>query len=126
MRATIVPDPTPTRPVGMIHAPIATMIMGGHDIGRSDGKRGQVPTPLPFQDHQGVRTLLAQAIQTIQGEYSNPTPLGGEVLLTPTGEIVLDLRVGMKCLAVVHCGRFKRQPMHRPGLTIDTRLGLLG
>ena len=120
------PDPTPTRPVGMIHAPITPLIVGGHDIGRSDGKRGQVPTPLPFQDHEGVRPLLAQAIQTIQGEYSNPTPLGGEVLLTPTSQIGLDLRVGMKCLAVVSRERFKRQSMQSPGLTIDARLGLLG
>ena len=124
----IVPDSTPTSPISMIHAPITALIMGGHDIDRGDGKRGQVPAALPFQDHEGVRKpgLLEQSIQTIEREHTQPTPLGGEILLTPTGDIVLDLMVGMKFVAVVSRLRFKWQAMHRLGLTIDARLGLLG
>ena len=105
----IVPDPTFTGSIGMIHAPITALIVGGHHIGGSNGKRGQVPTPLPFQDHEGGRPLLEQSIQAIEGEHPNPRPLGGKVLVTPTGEIVLDLMVGMKLLAVIRRGRFKRQ-----------------
>ena len=122
----IMPDPTLTGSVSMVHAPITALIVGGHHIGSSNGKIGQVPTPLPLQDHEGVRPLLAQSIQTIEGEHSDSIPLGGEVLVTPTGEIILDLPVGMKLVAVVRRGRFKRQPMHGPGLTINTPLGLLG
>ena len=80
MRAMIVPDPTPTFPVGMIHAPITALFVGGHDIDGGDGKRGQVPAALPFQDHEGVRQLLEQSIQPIQCEHPEPTALGGEVL----------------------------------------------
>ena len=128
MRAMIVPDATPTFPVGVIHAPIAALIIGGQDIDRGDGKRGQVPAALPFQDHEGVRKrgLLKQSIQTIEREHTQPSPLGGEILLTPTGDIVLDFMVGMKVLAVVNRVRFEWQTMHRPGLTIDMRFGLLG
>ena len=124
----IVPDPTPTFPVGMIHAPITALIMGGHDIDRGNGKMGQVLATLPFEDHDGVRKsgFVQQSIQSIQREYPEPTPLGGEILLTPTGDIVLDLMVGMKFVAVVSRLRFKWQAMHRLGLTIDARLGLLG
>ena len=124
----IVPDSTPTFPVGMIHAAIVTLIIGGQDIDRGGGKRGQVPAALPFQDHEGVRKpgLLEQSIQTIEREHTQPTPLGGEILLTPTGDFVFDLMVGMKFMAVVSRVRFKRQTMHRLGLTIDARFGLLG
>ena len=124
----IVPDPTPTFPVGVIHAPITALIMGGHDIDRGNGKMGQVLAILPFEDHDGVRKsgFVQQSIQSIQREYPEPTPLGGEILLTPTGDIVLDLMVGMKFVAVVSRLRFKWQAMHRLGLTIDARLGLLG
>ena len=126
MRATIVPDPAAAIPVRMIHAPIATMVVGGHDIDRGDGKRGQIPTPLPFQDHEGVRPRLAQSIQPIEGKHPEPSPWRGQVLLTPTSEIVLELRVGMEFLAVVRRVWFKRQPMHCLSLTIDPGLGLLG
>ena len=124
----IVPDPTPTFPIGMIHAPIAALIMGGHDIDGGNGKMGQVPTTLPFQDHEGIRKsgFVQQSIQSIHREYPEPTTLGGEILLTPTGDIVFDLMVGMKFVAVVSRVRFKGQTMHCPGLTIDARLGLLG
>ena len=124
----IVPDPTPTFPIGMIHATIAALMMGGHDIDRGDGKRGQVPAALPFQDHDGIRKpgLLEQSIQSIEREDPEPSPLGGEILLTPTGDIVFDLMVGMKFMAVVSRVRFKWQTMHRLGLTIDASLGLLG
>ena len=112
----------------MIHAPITALIMGGHDIDRGNGKMGQVLATLPFEDHDGVRKsgFVQQSIQSIQREYPEPTPLGGEILLTPTGDIVLDLMVGMKFVAVVSRLRFKWQAMHRLGLTIDARLGLLG
>ena len=75
----IVPDSTPTFPVGMIHAPIAALIIGGQDIDGGDGKRGQVRAALPFQDHEGVRKpgLLEQSIQTIEREDPEPPPLGG-------------------------------------------------
>ena len=122
----IVPDPTLTGSVGMIHAPITPLIVRGHHIGGGNGKIGQVPTPLPFQDHEGGRPLLEQSIQTIEGEHPDSIPLGGKVPLTPTGEIVLDLSIGMKLLAVIRRGWFKRQSMHGLGLTIDTPLGLLG
>ena len=124
----IVPDPTSTFPVGMIHAPITALIVGGHDIDGGDGKMGQVPAALPFQDHDGVRKpgLLEQSIQTIEREHTQPTPLGGKILLTPTADIVLDLMVGMKFVAVVSRVRFKQQAMHRLGLTIDASLDLLG
>ena len=124
----IVPDSTPTFPIGMIHAPITALIMGGQDIDHGDGKRGQVPATLPFQDHEGVRKprLLEQSIQTIEREHPEPSRLGGEILLTPMGDIILDLMVGMKFVAVVSRVRLKRQTMHRLGLTLDARLGLLG
>ena len=128
MRAMIVPDATPTCPIRMIQAPIAALIIGGQDIDRGGGKRGQVPATLPFQDHEGVRKrgLLEQSIQPIEREHTQPSPLGGEMLLTPTGDIVSHLIVGMKVLAVVSRVRFEGQSMHRLGLTIDARLGLLG
>ena len=124
----IVPDPTTAFPVGMIHAPITALIIGGHDIDRGDGKMEQVPAALPFQDHDGVRKsgFVQPSIQSIEREHPEPTLLGGEILLTPAGDIVLDLMVGMECMAVVSRVRFKRQAMHRPGLTIDASLGLLG
>ena len=128
MSAMIVPDSTPTFPVGMIHAPITALIIRGQDIDRSGGKRGQVPAALPFQDHEGVRKrgLLEQSIQTIEREHTQPPPLGGEILLTPTGDIVSHLMVGMKWVAVVRCVGFKRQTMHGLGLTVDACLGFLG
>ena len=128
MRAMIVPDPTPTCPIRMIQAPIAALIIGGQDIDRGGGKRGQVSAALPFQDHEGVRKrgLLEQSIQTIEREHTQSFPLGGEMLLTPTRDIVSHLIVGMKVLAVVSRVRFEWQSMHRLGLTIDARLGLLG
>ena len=125
----IVPDSTPSFLVGMIHAPIATMIVVSHDIDGGNGEIGQVRATLPFQDHEGVGKpgLLEQSIQTIEREHTQPSPLGGEMLLTPTGDIVLDLMVGMKVLAIVIRQKgFKWQSMHRPGLTIDARFGLLG
>ena len=48
------------------------------------------------------------------------------MLLTPTGDIVSHLMVGMKVLAIVRGVGFERQAMHGLGLTIDARLGLLG
>ena len=125
----IVPDSTPTFLVGMIHAPIATMIVVSHDIGGGNGEIGQVATPLPFQDHEGVGKpgLMEQSVQSIEREHTQSSPPGGEMLLTPTGDIVLHLMIGMKVLAVVIRQRgVKRQSMHRLGLTIDARLGLLG
>ena len=124
----IVPDPTLSCPVGMIHAPIASMIVMGHDIGRGNREIGQVWATLPFQDHEGVgeRGLLEQFSQSIEREHPQPFPLGGEMLLTPTGDIVSHLIVRMKVLAVVRRVRFKRQAMHGLGLTIDARLGFLG
>ena len=125
----IVPDPTPSCPVGMIHAPIASMIVVSHDIGGGNREIGQVPTPLPFQDHEGVgqRGLMEQSIQSIERVDPDPIPLGGEMLLTPTGDIVSHLFVRMKILAVMNRHkRVKRQAMHGLGLTIDARFGLLG
>ena len=124
----IVPDPTPSCPVGMIHAPIATMIVMSHDIGRGNGEIGQVWATLPFQDHEGVGKpgFMEQSVQSIECEHPQPLPLGGEMLLTPTGDIVSHLIVGMKVLAVVRGVRFERQAMHGLGLTIDARLGFLG
>ena len=129
MGTMIVPDATPTGLVGMIHAPIVTMIVVSHDIGRGNREIGQVPTPLPFQDHEGVRTpgLMEQPIQSIERVDPDPIPLGGEMLLTPAGDIVMELMVGMKVLAVMNRQKgVKWQTMHRLGLTIDARLGLLG
>ena len=110
----IVPDPTPSCLVGMILAPIATMIVVSHDIGGGNGEIGQVPTPLPFQDHEGVSKLglMEQSIQSIERVNPDPIPLGGEMLLTPTGEIVSHLFVGMKVLAIVRCVGFEGQAMH--------------
>ena len=124
----IVPDSTPSFLVGMIHAPIATMIVVSHDIDGGNGEIGQVRATLPFQDHEGVGKpgLLEQSIQTIEREHTQPSPLGGEMLFTPSRDIVSHLIVGMKVLAVVSRVRFEWQSMHRPGLTIDARLGLLG
>ena len=121
----IVPDPTPTLPVCMIHAPIAAVVVGGHDI---DGGDGQVSAALPFQDHHRVRKpgLLEHSIQTIEREDTQPPPFGGEILLTPAGDIIPHLMVGMKFMAVVSGVRFKRQTMHCPGLTIHAGSGLLG
>ena len=51
----IVPDTTVTGPVRMIHTPITPLIIGGQDIDRGNGEIRQVPTPLPFQDHEGLR-----------------------------------------------------------------------
>ena len=48
------------------------------------------------------------------------------MLLTPTGDIVSHLFVGMKVLAIVRCVRFEGQAMYGLGLTINARLGLLG
>ena len=123
MRAMIVRDATPTCPIRMIQAPIATLIIGGQDIDRGGGKRSQVRATLPFQDHEGVQKLglLEQSIQTIEREHTQSS-----MLLTPTRDIVSHLFVGMKVLAVVSRVRFKQQSMHRPGLTIDVRFSLLG
>ena len=129
MGTMIVPNAAPTGLVGMIHAPIVTMIVVSHDIGRGNREIGQVPTPLPFQDHEGVRTpgLMEQPIQSVERVDPDPIPLGGEMLLTPTGDIVSHLFVGMKVWTIVIRQKgFKRQAMHGPGLTIDARLGLLG
>ena len=129
MGAMIMPNPTPTGLMGMILTPIATMIVVSHDIGGGNREIGQVPTPLPFQDHEGVgqRGLLEQSVQSIERVDPDPFPLGGEMLLTPTGDIVSHLFVGMKVLAVMNGHkRVKRQTMHGLGLTIDARLGLLG
>ena len=48
LSAMIVPDPTTTFSVGMIHAPITAMIVGGHDIDGGHGKIGQVSAALTF------------------------------------------------------------------------------
>ena len=111
-----------------MHTPIAALIISGQDIDRGGGKRGQVSAALPFQDHEGVRKLglLEQSIQTIEREHTQSSPLGGEMLLTPSRDIVSHLIVGMKVLAVVSRVRFEWQSMHRLGLTIDAHLGLLG
>ena len=109
----IVPDPTGS--MSVIQTPIATLIIGGQDIDRSGGKRGQVPATLPFQDHEGVRKrgLLEQSVQSIEGEHPQSFPLGGEMLLTPAGDIVSHLIVGMKVLTIVIRQKgFKRQAMH--------------
>ena len=53
MRVMIVPDPAFS--VGMVHAPIATLIVVGHDIDGGDEKISQVRSPPPFQDHEGKR-----------------------------------------------------------------------
>ena len=103
----IMPDPTLTSSLSMVHAPITSLIVRGHHIGSSNRKISQVRTPLPFQDHEGGRPFLAQSIQAIEGEHSDSMPLGGQVPLTPTGEIILDLPVGMKLVAVVRRGRTK-------------------
>ena len=127
--ATIVPDAAPTCLVEMIHAPIVTMIVMSHDIGRGNREIGQVPTPLPFQDHEGVRTpgFMEQPIQSVERVDPDPIPLGGEMLLTPIGDIVVELMIGMKVLAVMNRQKgVKRQTMHRLGLTIDASLDLLG
>ena len=129
MGTMIVPNATPAFPMRMIHAPIVTMIVMSHDIGCGNREIGQVPTPLPFQDHEGVRTpgLMEQPIQSVERVDSDPIPLGGEMLLTPIGDIVVELMVGMKVLAVVNGQKgVKRQTMHCLGLTIDARLGFLG
>ena len=125
----IVPDATPTFLVGMIHAPIASMIVVSHDIGGGNGEIGQVWAALPFQDHEGVGKLglMEQSIQSIEREHPQSSPLGGEMLLTPLGDIVLHLMVGMKVfMMVIRQKGVERQAMHRLGLTIDARLGLLG
>ena len=125
----IVPDAAPTGSMMMIQTPIAALIIGGQDIDGGGGKRGQVPATLPFQDHEGVRKrgLLQQFSQTIEGEHPQSFPLGGEILLTPTGDIVSHLFVGMKVWTIVIRQKgFKRQAMHSLGLTIDARLGFLG
>lgn len=128
MRAMIMPDATPTGSMRMILTPIATMIVVSHDIGGGNREIGQVPTPLPFQDHERVskRGLLQHFSQAVERVNPDPIPLGGEMLLTPTGDIVLDLMVGMKFMAVVSRVRFEWQSMHRPRLTIDARFGFLG
>ena len=114
--------------MGMIHAPIATMIVVSHDIGGGNREIGQVPTPLPFQDHEGVsqRGLMEQSIQSIERVDPDPISLGGEMLLTPIGDIVSHLFVGMKVLAIVRCVGFEGQAMHGLGLTINARLSFLG
>ena len=128
MRAMIMPDTTPTGSMRMILTPIATMILASHDIGGGNGEIGQVRATLPFQDHEGVdqRGLMEQSVQSIECEHPQSSPLRGEMLLTPTGDIVSHLIVGMKVLAIVRCVGFKGQAMHGLGLMIDARLGLLG
>ena len=113
----------------MIHTPIVTLIVMSHDIDRGNREIGQVPTPLPFQDHEGVRIpgFMEQPIQSVERVDPDPIPLGGEMLLTPIDDIVVELMVGMKVLAVVNRQKgVKGQTMHRLGLTIDTRSGFLG
>ena len=107
---------------------MAARIVGGHDIDGGNGQISQVRTPLPFQDHEGVRKprVVEQSIQAIHGENTHPPPFGGEILLTPAGDIVSHLMVGMKWVAVVRCVGFKRQTMHGLGLTVDACLGFLG
>ena len=89
---------------------------------------GQGPAALPFEDHDGVRKsgFVQQSIQSIKREHPSLPRWGGEILLTPAGDIVLDLMVGMECIAVVSRVRFKWQAMHCPGLTIHGGSGLLG
>ena len=111
-RTMIVPDPTTAFSVAMICAPITAMIVGGHDIDGDYGKTGQVPAALAFQDDDRVRKpwLLEQPIQAIEGEDTQPPSFGSEIVLTPAGDIVPHLMVGMKFMAVVLCHkRFKRQ-----------------
>ena len=125
----IVPDATPTGLVGMIHAPIVTMIVVSHDISGGNREISQVPTPLPFQDHEGVGQsgLMEQSVQSIERVDPDPISLGGEILLTPIGDIVLKLMVRMKVLAVMNWQKgVKRQAVHGLGLTIHARFGLLG
>ena len=124
----MVPDATPTGLVTMIHAPIVSMIVVSHDIGGGNREIGQVPTPLPFQDHEGVskRGLLQHFSQAVERVNPDSISLGGEMLLTPTGDIVSRLIVGMKVLAIVRGVRFEGQAMHGLGLTIDARSGFLG
>ena len=125
----IVPDPATAFPVAIIRAPIAAMFVGGHDIDGGYGKTGQVPTALAFQDDDRVRKpwLLEQPIQAIEGEDIQPPSFGGEIVLTPAGDIVPHLMVGMKFMAVVLCHiRFKKQAMHGLGLTIHPGLGVFG
>ena len=112
----------------MIHAPIASMIVMSHDIGGGNGEISQVWAPLPFQDHEGVgkRGLLEHFSQSIERVNPDSIPLGGEMLLTPTGDVVSHLIVGMKVLAIVRCVRFEGQAMHGLGLTIHSGSGLLG
>ena len=70
---------------------------------------------------------MEQSVQSIEREHTQSSPLGGEMLLTPTGDIVLHLIVGMKVLVVVIRQKgIKRQSMHGLGLTIDAPLSLLG
>ena len=129
MGAMIVPNAAPTSLVGMIHAPIVTLIVMSHNIGRGNREIGQVWAALPFQDHERVRKwgLLQQFSQSIKRVDPDPIPLGGEMLLTPMGNIVSHLMVGMKVLAVVNRQKgVKGQTMHSLGLTIDARLGFLG
>ena len=75
----IVPDSTPSFLMGMIHAPIATMIVVSHDIDGGNGEIGQVRATLPFQDHEGVGKpgLMEQSIQTIEREHPQSSPAGG-------------------------------------------------
>ena len=75
----IVPDPTLTGSVGMIHAPITPLIVRGHHIDGGNGKIGQVRAALPFQDHEGVRKsgFVQQSIQTIECELPKSIPFGG-------------------------------------------------
>ena len=122
----MVPDATPTFLVAMIHTPIASMIVVSHDIGRGNREIGQVWAALPFQDHErvGKLGLMEQSVQPIKREHPQSAPLGGEMLLTPTGDIVSHLIVGMKVF--IRQRRVKRQAMHGLGLTIDERLGFLG
>ena len=103
LSAMIVPDPTTAFSISMIHAPIAAMIVGGHDIDAGYEKTGQVPAALVFQDDDRVRKpwLLEQPVQAIEGEDTQPPSFGGEIVLTPAGDIVPHLMVGMKFMAVV-------------------------
>ena len=116
----IVPDPTGS--MSVIQTPIATLIIGGQDIDGGGGKRGQVPATLPFQDHEGVRKrgLLEQSIQTIEREHPQPSPLGGEMLLTPTGDIVSHLIVGNESLGGCKLCTV-RMAIHAPSWSDDRR-----
>ena len=55
------------------------MIVVSHDIGGGNREIGQVPTSLPFQDHEGVGKLglMEQSIQSIERVDPDPIPLGG-------------------------------------------------